>query len=125
MVDCEGPQKKVLLVEDDQDTRDVVRLMLEHAGYPVVTASNGEEALTYLKNNEHPCLILLDMVMPLMNGRQLLAALRRSDTLAPLPVVVVSATPEDMLENGVRASQGFVRKPIDFDVLLKFVSKYC
>ena len=125
MVDaCDGPPRKVLLVEDDADTREVVRMLLEHAGYEVETASNGQEALTYLKTHEHPCLILLDMIMPLMNGRQLLSALRRNDTLAPLPVVVVSATPDDALDIRSNA-QGVIRKPIDIDLLLSFVKKYC
>ena len=99
-------------------------MLLEHEGYQVETASNGQEALTYLKTHEHPCLILLDMIMPLMNGRQLLSALRRNDTLAPLPVVVVSATPDDALDIRSNA-QGVIRKPIDIDLLLSFVKKYC
>ena len=125
MVDVsEQHRKKVLVVEDDKDTRYVVQMLLEYAGYTVATASNGAEALTYLKSHEHPCLVLLDMIMPLMNGRQLLSALRQCDKLAPLPVVVVSATHEDALDLAKNV-QGFVRKPIDLDLLLNFVSKYC
>jgi CheY-like chemotaxis protein len=64
------------------------------------------------------------MIMPIMNGGELLSALRHDDVLAPLPVVVVSATPEEAAK--VRALiQGFVKKPVDFRLLLELVERYC
>jgi len=117
-------RKSVLLVEDDDDIRECLSELLADAGYGVVTAPNGAVALAYLQKCEHPCLILLDLIMPVMNGSELLSALRSDDVLAPLPVVVVSATPEEAL-NVRPLTQGFVKKPVDFELLLELVGRYC
>ncbi|PCC73902.1 Response regulator receiver domain-containing protein [Nannocystis exedens] len=113
----------ILLVEDDADIRDVVAELLRGEGYDVHGAENGEQALAYLHEAERePCLILLDLMMPVVDGWQVLARLRAQDRLLALPVVVMSASSPAAAPADVAA---FVRKPIDLDLLLGLVRRYC
>ena len=89
----------------------------------MVTAENGRDAIECLQRVPHPCLVLLDLMMPVMDGSQFLGALRADDRLAPLPVVVVTAWHEDVVEG--ENVQGVIKKPIDIDLLLRFVERYC
>ena len=110
----------VLVIEDDADLCDCVREELEQAGYHVVTAGNGREGLAQLDANPAPRLILLDLMMPIMNGYEFLAALRSRDHA---PVVLTSA----FLENAVipeRVSE-ILPKPFKTDALLALVARYC
>lgn len=113
----------VLIVEDDVDIRDGLRDVLEDEGYGVITASNGREGLDLLARTDVPCLILLDLMMPVMNGLDFLAAKQAHDVIAPIPVVIVSAY-ENIARAAVGAS-GFVRKPVNLDLLLGEVQKHC
>jgi len=110
----------VLVVEDDEDIRDAVVTALEVEGFHVFRAENGAAALEVLKTMPHPSLILADLMMPVMDGWQLIGALSRDDRLATLPVVVVSASTQD-------TPAGFLRmkKPIDIDDLIKIVGDLC
>ena len=113
----------VLLVEDDADVREAVADVLREGGYDVREAENGQVALEQLDHIEGgPCLILLDLMMPVMSGSQLLAVLRENQQLAALPVVVLSAggTPED-----APGARKFVRKPVTPDALLQIVGHFC
>jgi CheY-like chemotaxis protein len=88
-----GPMLPVLLVEDDDDIRDVVAELLRDEGYIVHEVADGEEALAYLyQEGRDPCLILLDLMMPRVDGWQVLSRLRAQDRLIALPVVVMSAS---------------------------------
>lgn len=109
-----------MVVEDDEDIRDSVRDILEGEGYLVCTAANGQEALAVLLRSARPCLILLDLMMPVMNGQQFLARLRLLPGLTDIPVVVVSA-----ISSAAPAAEDFIRKPFDADVLINAVKKYC
>ena len=87
-------QKTVLLVEDDPDIRDIVQDVLEAEGYDVVPASHGRQALEFLsgaRESERPDLVILDMMMPLVDGRHVLEAIRNNQSLSSVPVVVMSA----------------------------------
>jgi CheY-like chemotaxis protein len=87
-------QKMVLLVEDDPDIRDIVQDVLEAEGYDVVPASHGRQALEFLndvRDSEPPALVILDMMMPLVDGRHVLEAIRNDENLSSVPVVVMSA----------------------------------
>ena len=81
----------ILVVDDDADIRDSVAEVLEDAGYRVQQAANGREALDYLQASAYPCIILLDLMMPVMDGPQFRAAQQSKPTLAGIPVVVISA----------------------------------
>ncbi|WAS90842.1 response regulator [Nannocystis punicea] len=113
----------VLLIEDDDDIRDVVAELLRDEGYVVHEVADGKQALAYLHGEgRDPCLILLDLMMPLVDGWQVLSRLRAQDRLLALPVVVMSASAPEAAPSGVAA---VVRKPIDLDLLLGLVQRYC
>jgi CheY-like chemotaxis protein len=114
----------ILVVEDDQDIRETICDVLESEGYQVVAATNGREALHRLHAMELPCLILLDLMMPVMTGGELLAELRRTDRLAELPVAVVSAWPREAAQVSSQ-TQAYVRKPVALSKLLEVVERYC
>ncbi len=110
----------VLVVEDDADIREAVVAALELEGFHVFQATNGVEALQVLPTMPHPSLVLADLMMPIMDGWQLIRALSDDDRFATLPVVVVSA-------NDQKAPAGYrqVKKPIELDDLVKIVSELC
>src|SRR5690606_28206772 len=86
-----APCKTILVVEDDADIREVLREVLEVEGFTVRTADNGKVGLEALEEIGRPCLILLDLMMPVMNGLEFLAALRARSAPRSPPVVIVSA----------------------------------
>lgn len=111
----------ILVVEDDLNIRETVKDALESEGYFVVTASNGKEGLTCVKQVPKPCLVLLDMMMPLMSGREFLDAILADSMLAPIPVLVVSAIADPQ---NTRGAVGFLKKPPDLELLLKLVAQF-
>jgi CheY-like chemotaxis protein len=112
----------ILIVEDEKDIRDSLKMLLELEGYSVFTAENGKEGLKILKNLESPCLILLDLLMPVMNGMEFLEAKKHEDAIAQIPVCVVSGVASDP---HLKNTAGFIKKPIDLEILLKFIKNYC
>ena len=112
----------VLVVEDDADIRDLVAETLRPEGYTVVEAANGQEALDWLRSNARPCLILLDLMMPVLSGPELLELMAEDEVLASLPVVVVSAIADRGSVPGVLR---FLQKPVPSDVLRGVVAEFC
>jgi CheY-like chemotaxis protein len=113
----------VLIVEDDADLREMMDQLLTLEGYQPETATNGKEALDYLKGGGRPDLILLDLMMPVMDGWEFRRRQREDPQLSQLPVVVLSALePSRAVDLGGAA---FLKKPLDFDRLLELVRKYC
>ncbi len=110
----------ILVVEDDAAIRSVLVLTLEMAGYAVVTAQNGAEALTQIAI-KRPTLVLLDMHMPQMDGWQFKQALR--DRQIDLPIVVMTAAVNAAAYASDIAAAGFLRKPFDIDDLLDLVER--
>src|SRR5882724_8727460 len=91
---CAQPTAPILVVEDNADVRDAWEALLEGEGYRVVSAASGREALRWLRSSEvMPALILLDLIMPGMNGWDFRAEQSQDETLASIPVIVVSADP--------------------------------
>jgi CheY-like chemotaxis protein len=113
----------VLVVEDDPDIRDTMRDVLQSEGLEVVTAANGREALERLASPRRPCIILLDLMMPVMNGLELLEALHHDPNLATIPVFLVSAY--EHLARQAKGAAGFMKKPIDLDVLVDTIQRVC
>lgn len=114
--------KVILIIEDDEGIRETLKVVLEMEGYEVYTAENGRQGLDALSKITQPCLILLDLMMPIMSGFEFLSIQKNDIVIAPIPVVIISAFPDEMKK--VNAA-GFVKKPIDLDVLLKWTQQYC
>lgn len=108
-------RRVVLLVDDDEDEREMARFVLEAEGHEVVCAAHGKEALEKLVSEgaKEPALIVLDLRMPVMSGWEFLSIVKSYRRLGAIPVLVVSAiTPsEDTLEHGALA--GYLPKPLD------------
>jgi CheY-like chemotaxis protein len=116
----------ILVVDDDPHIRDVIAELLEDEGYSVASAANGEEALHVLQQQPAPpCVILLDLMMPKMNGWEFRAAQRQDPALAPIPVVTISAH-ADLLTTATSLDvAAHLPKPLDFGRLLTTVERYC
>src|SRR5690242_4841691 len=113
--------RPVLVAEDDHEIREALEALLGEVGYRVLTAADGKQALEALRKHagspESPSVLLLDLMMPVMNGWEVLTELRKDPALSSLPVVIVSAFAEQAPKgNGVRA---VLRKPVQVDTLLK------
>jgi two-component system chemotaxis response regulator CheY len=116
--------KTILLVEDDPDIREVTAEILRESGYEVREAEDGEDALDQLHHmDEVPCLVLLDLSMPVMTGQELLQQLKKSDRFASLPVVVVSGA--GWTHADVPDANEFINKPPSVAALLKVVKEFC
>jgi CheY-like chemotaxis protein len=113
----------VLVVEDDIDTRESVGELLEDSGYSVLGAGNGAEAVHLLQSGPVPSLILLDLMMPVMDGYRFRAEQRSDPTLAAIPVVVMTAG-ESIVLDELNAS-AVMRKPLHVSRLLATVSQHC
>ena len=120
---AEKSPQSVVVVEDDPDIRESIREMLEFEGYPVVAFENGKEALERLHESPNPGLIILDLMMPVMNGVQFLRARQSDESLAEIPCFVVSAVggAKELLREG---AQGFLQKPVDAGAILDVVRTY-
>jgi CheY-like chemotaxis protein len=115
----------VLVVEDDVDIRATVCEALEDHGYRAVPAANGVEALNYLRSGQdRPCLILLDLMMPVMDGQGFRAVQRADESLASIPVVVISAY-RDVQQYAEELDAECLQKPVRLETLLETARKYC
>lgn len=117
---------RILIVEDEPDLRDTLRDLLEMEGFEVVSAANGREGLARLEEGDAPCLVLLDLMMPVMDGWQFLEALRNHPDLRPpgLAIAVVSAV-ADMSELRDRYGCTVLKKPVKVDQLLALARTHC
>jgi CheY-like chemotaxis protein len=113
----------VLIVEDDLDTREMLGRFLELEGFKVETAENGKRALERLGSGVGACVILLDLMMPVMDGWQFRQEQIRDSALADIPVIVVSAAGRERLEK-IQAD-AYLSKPVDLDELLGCVTQFC
>lgn len=113
--------QSVLVVEDDIDIRSALQGFLKDEGYNVVTADNGRTGLQMLEK-EKPGLVLLDLMMPVMNGWEFLEEKNHSAANSKVPVLVISAVPGNP---SIPGALGFLKKPIDLDRLIDFVELYC
>jgi CheY-like chemotaxis protein len=119
-----GASKVVLGVEDDPDIRQELEEMLDAGGHQVRTASNGREALAVLDRVSAPCLVLLDLMMPVMSGFAFLEELTRRADKERVSVLLISANAQ--VERVARGTGvvGFVRKPFDLDDVLALVDDH-
>jgi CheY-like chemotaxis protein len=114
---------RILVIDDDEDIREALRDVLTEDGYRVDLAENGREALAFMRRRGRPDLVLLDLMMPVMNGWEFLHEKSRDDDLNAVPVLVVSANPPaSLLEEHVR---GVMRKPVQLEQLRSAVAQVC
>jgi CheY-like chemotaxis protein len=114
---------RILVIDDDEDIREAFRDVLTEDGYRVDLAENGREALAFMRRRGRPDLVLLDLMMPVMNGWEFLHEKSRDDDLNAVPVLVVSANPPDSLpEDHIR---GVMRKPVQLEQLRSAVAEVC
>jgi CheY-like chemotaxis protein len=119
--DCAG----VLVVDDDADVREATQLVLENSGYRVLTATDGRQALEVLRTNaERPCVILLDLMMPVMDGWRFRTEQQHDAALAPIPVVVLSGATDMHRAAASLSADEHIRKPVSLDRLLATVRRY-
>jgi CheY-like chemotaxis protein len=116
---------RVLVVEDDVDIQEALVRVLESEGYAVATAENGQAAIDYLRRSPPPRVILLDLMMPVMDGWQFRGEQKRDPTLAGIPVIVLSAYESPQPATATVDAASYLRKPIDLDLLLATVRRYC
>ncbi len=115
----------VLVVEDDPDTREMERFALQCTGFHVEVASNGRAALEAL-SELRPCVILLDLMMPVMNGLDFLKSRQLEPALAKIPVICVSAAGPGLLSAALKlGAQECLVKPADLDVICERVRVLC
>ena len=113
----------VLVVEDDPDIREVLAQLLAPEGYLVATAEHGEDALAWLRQNPTPCAILLDLMMPVMDGLTFLRAMRAEPALAGIPVVVLSAAGPDLMARTAHDVIACLPKSVEADQVLQQLSR--
>jgi CheY-like chemotaxis protein len=113
----------VLIVEDDEDLREMMAQLLTLEGFQAATVANGREALEYLHEAGKPDVILLDLMMPVMDGWEFRRQQQADPSIAPVPVIVLSAL--DQNRAATLDATAFLKKPLDFDRLLSLVRAYC
>lgn len=117
---------RILIIEDEPDLRDTLRDLLELEGFEVASAANGREGLLALAEAGKPCLILLDLMMPVMDGWQFLETLRNRPDLLPvgIAIAVVSAV-ADMSDIRERYGCEVLKKPVKIEQLLALAHAHC
>jgi CheY-like chemotaxis protein len=116
------PGHQVLVVDDEQLTRDLLLQLLESRGYSVASCANGREAVEYLRTHRPPRLILLDLLMPVMSGWELRDHMLTHPEWRNIPVAILSAledVPKDL------KFVAYIGKPLDFGRLFAVVTEYC
>jgi len=112
---------QILVVDDDEGIREAMVSILQVMGYSVASAINGKDALDFLRNAATPDLIISDLAMPVMDGRQFRREQVKEPRLAKIPVIVVSALSD---QTDIDANEIFI-KPVEVEILLAAVDRYC
>lgn len=118
------PRPPVLVVDDDDDIRSALAELIRADGFPVLTAANGQEALHLLASSPRPGIILLDLMMPVMNGSEFMSAQRSNRNYRDIPVVILTANSyrSEAMMIGVA---DILLKPIQPATLLASIEKHC
>ena len=120
---CDGV---VMIVEDDLDLRESITEVLEDCQFRTVGAANGQEAIEHLRRDpQRPCVILLDMMMPVMDGWQFRELQRDDPELRSIPVVVMTAHVDLRQTSDALGAAACLKKPIHLGTLLDTVERFC
>jgi two-component system cell cycle response regulator DivK len=117
-------QKKILVAEDTEDSRQILKFLLEMYGYVVFEAADGSEAV---KNAAklHPDLILMDISMPVMDGLSATKAIRKFNDVGKIPIIAVTAHGREFYKRAIEAGcNDLISKPVDFDALQPVIEQY-
>lgn len=115
----------VLVVEDDDDLREDLAFLIQRRGHHVITAANGRDAMKKMGAEGRPCMIILDLMMPVMDGWTLRAEMLKNPALADVPVVLLSGIADIQNEARVLKAVDYLTKPIDLDKLYRLVATHC
>ena len=117
-------RNKILVAEDSSDTRKLIVAILSRKGYAVVEAKDGLEALSQL-NNERPDLVLLDIIMPRMDGYKVLSIMKDSATFKDIPVIIITGKDKvfDKIKGKMSGANVYLTKPFDPDKLIDTINK--
>jgi CheY-like chemotaxis protein len=115
----------ILVVDDDTDIRDGMQLMLEGEGYLVATANNGREALALLSAGMRPCVIVMDLEMPVMNGVEFRQEQLQHPTIASIPFVAYSAAVAVRSNARQLRAAGYLETPTEFQHVLSIIRQHC
>jgi CheY-like chemotaxis protein len=113
--------KTILVVDDEFAMVEALSALLEDEGYHVVTAANGEEALACLREGPHPDLVLLDVMMPRLDGRDVLRRMQEDTSLKDIPVILMSAAAHP-LDQARLGHAVFLHKPFDIAALFRTIA---
>ncbi len=116
--------KSILIVDDDADVREMLTQFFSIEGYIVSTAGNGKDALDQLRHGQRPDLILLDLMMPVMDGWEFRMEQQRDPALSPIPVVVLSAVYNAPERAGLLGAADYMQKPVEFDRLIQSAERH-
>jgi CheY-like chemotaxis protein len=117
----DAPHETILVVEDEAELRDMMGDALRLSGYDVVTATDGQHALELLPSIADCCVILLDLLMPRMDGWTFMAKLQADSNFAHIPIIVHSSSTSTAPSNAAKVLQ----KPVQLDRLLSAVRECC
>jgi DNA-binding response OmpR family regulator len=114
--------KTIVIVDDEFALADVLTATLSDIGFLALSATNGKQGLEVMADHP-PDLVLLDYMMPLLDGAGVLEAMRAAPKLAAVPIIMMSAVPESVVRTRCQGYAAFLRKPFDFETLLKAVEQ--
>jgi CheY-like chemotaxis protein len=117
--------EEILLVEDDDDIRETLADLLRSRGYAVTAVTNGRDAIEWLKSSAAPCLIILDLMLPIMDGWEFRAQQMSDPNLSAIPIIVLSGIPDAKQHAVNLRAVDYLPKPIDLDRLYKTVEQHC
>jgi CheY-like chemotaxis protein len=115
------PACDVLIVDDDLDCVDALRYLLQDRGYRVDIAHNGLQALEYFESGGRPRIVILDLLMPVMDGLEFLSRRSQNPVVAETPVIVLTATDTRLQSR----EETVLRKPVDFGLLVEKIEGAC
>ncbi len=115
----------ILLIEDDADIRELLAELLQFRGYQVAAVANGREALDRLEADVLPCLIILDLMLPVISGWEFRRRQLSDPRWSTIPTVLLSSA--NNLSEQLQRLQAvaFIPKPIDFQLLYETIDRYC
>ena len=118
------PKKKVLIVEDYEDSRSFMKFLVESYGYQVVEAADGIEAIDRFRQQQ-PDLILMDISLPMVDGLTATKTIRKFDEASKLPIIAVTAFGKSYYEKAIEAGcNDLIDKPLDFQTLEPILNQY-